>query len=275
MEKLVITIAPTGNVPTKDRTPYVPVTPAEIAESVYECYKAGASVAHIHARDETGRPTYRKEVFKEIVDRIKEKCDIIIQLSTGARAGRTAEERGECITLAPEMASLTTGSSNFPTMANLNAPDLIEYLCKQMQAYNVVPEIEVFDTAMIANALALQKKGLLSEPLRFNLVMGVPGSIPASFKNLFFLVESLPAGAYWTCTSVGPLHPNLSMMAMAMGGNVRTGIEDNIYYEKGVLATNPMLVERVVKMAQALGREVASVKEAREILKLNRGEDSK
>lgn len=271
MEKLVITVAPTGNVPTKDRTPYVPITPEEIAQSVYESYLAGASVAHIHARDENGQPTYKKEVFREIIERIREKCDIIIQLSTGARAGRTAEERGECISLAPEMASLTTGSSNFPTMANYNPPDLIEYLCKQMNQYGVVPEIEVFDTAMIANALALEKKGLIAPPLRFNLVLGVPGSIPATPKNLFFLVESLPPDSYWTCTAIGPLHVQLSTIAIALGGNVRAGIEDNIYYEKGVLATNPKLVERIARIAEACGRGVATVAEARKILKLKEG----
>ena len=271
MSKVVITVAPTGNVPTKDKTPHVPVTPEEIARSVYECYRAGAAVAHIHARDENGLPTYRKEVFREIVERIREKCDIIIQLSTGARAGKTAEERAECVTLGPEMASLTTGSSNFPTAVNSNPPELIEYLCRQMNAYGVVPEIEVFDAAMIANALALEKKGLLKSPLHFNLVMGVPGSIPATPKNMFFLVESLPPGSYWTCTSIGPLHPNLSMVAIALGGHVRTGIEDNIYYDRGVLATNPMLVERVVRMAEASGRGVATVAEAREMLGLKTG----
>ncbi|NPV71632.1 MAG: 3-keto-5-aminohexanoate cleavage protein [Firmicutes bacterium] len=268
MNNLIVTVAPTGNVPTKEKTPHVPVTPEEIARSVYESYKAGASVAHIHARDERGLPTHRLDVFREIVERVREKCDIIIQLSTGARAGKTAEERGECISLAPEMASLTTGSSNFPTTINSNPAELIEYLCRQMKQYGVVPEIEVFDSAMISNALDLEKNGLISPPLTFNLVMGVRGSIPASPKNLFFLVDSLPHGARWTCTAIGPLHLQLSTIAIALGGNVRAGIEDNVFYEKGVLATNPQLVERVVRVAEATGRGVATVAEAREILGL-------
>ncbi|MGE5484963.1 MAG: 3-keto-5-aminohexanoate cleavage protein [Ignavibacteriales bacterium] len=270
MDKIVITVAPTGNVPTKERTPHVPVTPAEIAQSVLDSYKAGASVAHIHARDGNGAPTFKREVFREIVDRIREKCDIVIQLSTGARGGKTAEERGECLSLAPEMASLTTGSSNFPTAVNSNPPELIEYLCKRMNEFGVVPEIEVFDTAMIAGALALEKKGVLRSPLRFNLVMGVGGSIPATPKNMFFLYESLPQGSYWNCTVVGPAHPRLATIAIALGGHVRAGIEDNIYYERGVLATNPGLVERVARIAEAAGRSVATAAEAREIIGLGR-----
>ncbi|HHV79422.1 MAG TPA: 3-keto-5-aminohexanoate cleavage protein [Firmicutes bacterium] len=268
MEKLIITIAPTGNVPTKEKTPHVPVTPKEIAESVYESYMEGAAIAHIHARDEQGKPTYRRDIFKEIVERIREKCDIIIQISTGARAGKTAEERGEALDLGAEMASLTTGSSNFPTQVNSNSPDLIEYLCKRMLEFRVIPEVEVFDAAMIPNAIALAKKGLIPTPMHFNLVLGVPGSLPATPRNLFYLYESLPEDCTWQVSAIGPLHVELSMMAMALGGNIRTGIEDNIYYDKGVLATNPKLVERIVRVARAAGREIATPEEARRILNL-------
>lgn len=268
MDKVIITVAPTGNVPTRDRTPHVPLTPVEIAESVYASYQAGASVAHLHARDEHGRPTYRREVFAEIIERVRGLCDIIIQVSTGARAGRSAEERGEVLELAPEMASLTTGSSNFPTAVNSNPPELIHHLCTRLRAHRVVPEIEVFDTAMIGNALALEQRGLLPSPLHFNLVLGVPGSLEASARNLFYLYESLPDGSTWQVSVIGARHVQLSMMAMALGGNVRVGIEDNIYYERGVLATNPRLVERMAGIARAAGRGVASVAEARCALSL-------
>lgn len=268
MDKLIVTVAATGNVPTKERTPHVPLAPEEIAQSVYESYQAGAAVAHVHARDEAGRPTHRVDVFKEIVERIREKCDVIVQVSTGARAGKTAEERGEALELAPEMASLTTGSSNFPDQCNSNPPDLVEYLCGRMRDRGIVPEIEVFDAAMIWNGLSLIKKGLIPEPPHFNLVLGVPGSIPAIPKNLFFLYDNLPQGCTWQVSSIGPMHVPLSMIAIALGGHVRTGLEDNIFYDKGVLATNPGLVERVVKIARAAGREIATPAEARRILSL-------
>jgi 3-keto-5-aminohexanoate cleavage enzyme len=268
MDKLIITAAVTGNVPTRERTPYVPVTPKEIAQSVYESYLAGAAVAHVHARDEAGRPTHRIDVFKEIVERIREKCDIIVQVSTGARAGKTAEERGEALDLSPEMASLTTGSSNFPDQCNFNPPSLVEYLCERMKTRGTVPEIEIFDSAMIWSGLSLIQRGLIPEPPHFNLVLGVPGSLPATPKNLFFLYENLPRDCTWQVSSIGAIHVPLSMIAIALGGHVRTGLEDNIYYDKGVLATNPRLVERIVDIARAAGRDVAGPDEARRILSL-------
>lgn len=259
MEKLIITIAPTGNVPTKSMTPHVPVTAEEIAKDILACYEKGAAVAHIHARDEEGKPTSELKYFAEILRAIdKTACPILKQISTGARAGKTAEARAEALVLNPVSASLSTGSSNFPNSANLNEPSLVEYLTKTMLERNIKPEIEVFDAAMINNALELKKKGLINDPLQFNLVLGVKGSLPATPKNLFFLVESLPPNAIWSVSVVGPQHVNLSVMAMALGGHVRVGVEDNIYYSKGVLATNVALVERIVNIAQAMGREIAT-----------------
>lgn len=266
MEKLIITIAPTGNVPTKDMTPHVPVTPAEIAKDVLACYEKGAAVAHIHARNPEGKPTSELRYFKEIVQAIDEtNCPIIKQLSTGARAGKTAETRAAALALNPLSASLATGSSNFPKTANLNDPALVEFLAKTMAERNIKPEIEVFDVAMIHNAVQLHKAGLVKAPLHFNLVLGVKGSLPATPKNLFFLVESLPPNAIWGVSVVGPQHVNLSVMAMALGGNVRVGVEDNIYYSKGVLATNGALVERIVNIAKAMGREIATPEDVRKM----------
>jgi 3-keto-5-aminohexanoate cleavage enzyme len=267
MEKLIITVAPTGNVPTKEMTPYVPVTAGEIANDIMECYQAGAAVAHIHARNEEGNPTHEKQYFEAILHALDErKIPVIKQISTGARAGKTMEARAEALSLKPLSASLATGSSNFPRTANVNEPALIEYLAKTMLEYNIKPEIEVFDMAMIHNALELKKAGLLRDPLQFNLVMGVKGSIPATPKNLFHLVESLPAGAVWTVSVIGPAHVPLSMIAMALGGHVRVGVEDNVYFSKGVLATNKMLVERIAGLAKAMGREIAAPDEAKQIL---------
>jgi len=269
---VIITIAPTGNVPTKQMTPNVPVTAAEISEQVYACWKEGAAVAHIHARNEEGLPTSDVGAYREIMLRLAEKrdCDIITQLSTGGRAGNSANERGQMICLAPEMASLATGSSNFPTKANLNDPDTISYLGGKMLKHNVKPEIEVFDAAMLFNAVHLAKKGLVAAPMQINLVLGVPGSLPATPANLFFLYQNLPEGCTWTITAIGRQHVELSAMALTLGGNVRVGIEDNVFfnYEKKTLATNVDLVRRIRDIALAMGYGIATPAEARAMLGL-------
>jgi len=270
--KVIITIAPTGNVPTKEMTAHVPVTASEIANQVYDCWKEAASVAHIHARNEEGLPTSDVNTYKQIMEHLAEKkdCDIITQLSTGGRAGNSAGERGQMLCLAPEMASLATGSSNFPAKANLNDPDTINYLASEMNKYNIKPEIEVFDGAMLFNAVHLAKKGILCSPLHINLVMGVPGSLPATPKNFFFLYENLPANCTWTMTAIGRRHVELSTMALALGGHIRVGLEDNIYYdyEKKSPATNISLVRRIRDIALAMGLEIATPKEARVMLNL-------
>lgn len=267
MEKLIITIAPTGNVPTREMTPHVPLTPDEIAKDVVACYERGASVCHIHARDDQGKPSSSLEYFRKIFEKLDaSKCPILRQISTGARGGKTAEERAEALVLNPHSASLATGSSNFPNSANLNDPPLVRHLAKTMQERSIKPEIEVFDAAMIQNALDLKKEGLLADPLQFNLVLGVKGSMPATPKNLFYLVESLPPGAVWTVSVVGAAHVALSTVAIALGGHVRVGLEDNVYYTKGVLATNMSLLERVVAIAKAVGREIATPEETKQIL---------
>jgi 3-keto-5-aminohexanoate cleavage enzyme len=266
MEKLIITLAPTGNVPTKSMTPHVPVTPLEIAGDVAACHERGAAVAHLHARDENQQPTTDIKYFAETVRLLDEaKCPIIKQISTGARGGKSGEARCEALALDPESASLSTGSSNFPASVNANDPRLIETMARIMLDRNIKPEIEVFDCAMIANALELQKKQLLQGPLLFNLVLGVKGSLPATAKNLFFLVDSLPPDAIWSVSVVGPRHLALSTVALALGGHVRVGIEDNVYYAKGVLATNAALVERIAGLAKAFGRELAAPEDVKRI----------
>lgn len=266
MEKLIITLAPTGNVPTKAMTPHVPVKPAEIANDIITCYEKGAAVAHIHARDELENPTCDIQYFAETMRLLDAAgCPIIRQISTGARGGKSGEARAAALALNPDSASLATGSSNFPSSINANDPQLIEYMAKVMLDKNIKPEIEVFDAAMINNAVNLQKAGLLKGPLLFNLVLGVKGSLPATAKNLFFLVESLPPDAIWSVSVIGPQHVNLSVIAMALGGHVRVGIEDNVYYSKGVLATNSALVERMAAIAKSMGRELATPADVKRI----------
>ncbi len=272
MEKLIITLALTGNVPTKELNPDTPVTPEEIAYDLKECCKNGVSLAHIHARDEKQRPTHDRGIYKNILDEIKKKkVNVITQLSTGARGGEnTVESRGQMLDLDCDMASLATGSSNFPMSINANTPDLIKGLINKMNESNIKPEIEAFDIGMIDGAKRLLKQGILKAPLHFNLVMNVPGSIAGNPKNLMFMVESLPEGSTWSVCGIGSAQVPMLTMAILLGGHVRTGLEDTILYKKGVQATNRMLVDRVVRISKELGRQIATPDEAREILCLGK-----
>lgn len=269
MDKLIITIAPTGNVPTRKINPHLPLTPGEIADDIFRCCQAGASVAHIHARSEAGEPTADAEVFTAIAERVRKKCDIIVQFSTGARAGKTAQERGACIALKPEMASLSTGSSNFSNAVNYNPPDLIGDLAVMMNEHGVKPEIEVFDLSALEYAQYLADKGILKRPLHINLVLGVPGSAGGTARNLFFLVESLPAGCTWGVTAIGKAHRQLSALGLILGGHTRTGLEDLNELEKGKPVSNLELVQRLAALAKAYGREIATPAESRQILGLS------
>lgn len=270
MEKLIITIAPTGNVPTKELNPHSPLTVDEIVGDIKACAELGAAVAHIHVRDENLKPTSDREIYKKVIEKIDdEKINIIKQLSTGARGGEnTVEWRGQMLALNCEMASLSTGSSNFPKGVNANSFELIESLAGKMHMHNIKPEIEVFDYAMLTNALWLEKKGVLKGPLHFNMVMNVPGSIPGTMKNLMFLVDSLPENATWTVSGIGKSQVKMLTTSILLGGHVRTGLEDCLEYKKGVDATNEMLVKRVVSIAKVVGREIATVDEARQIMNL-------
>jgi 3-keto-5-aminohexanoate cleavage enzyme len=270
MEKLIITVALTGNVPTKEMNPNVPVTPDEIAADVKRCFEAGASVFHVHARDSNHKPTLDIGVYKANVRRIKALAsEVIIQLSTGARAGKQWEDRARPIRLLPEMGSFTTGSNNLPGIVYENSPQFIDYLARVYQETGVRPEIEVFETGMINNALFLQKKGLIQPPLHFDFVLGAPGSMPGTVKNLQFLSESIPAGSSWCVAGIGKSEILLSAAAIIMGGHVRVGIEDNLTLPDGSPASNPLLVEKIVRIAREIGRDIATPDEARSILSLN------
>lgn len=196
--------------------------------------------------------------------------DVIRQVSTGARGGsaNSADWRGQMLDLNVEMASLSTGSSNFPSSVNANSPELIQALAEKMRQNGIKPEIEVFDGAMLHNALHLNKKGVLKGPLHFNLVMNVPGSLPGTPRNLMYLVEGMPSDATWTVSGIGRSQVQMATMAIAMGGHVRTGIEDVVFFEDKTPATNEALVQRIVNIAKATGREIATPDEARSLLSL-------
>lgn len=270
MEKLIITVALTGNVPTKAMNPHVPMTPEEIARDVRRCADAGAVLFHVHARDDDQRPTLDVARYKENVRRIKELApEVIIQLSTGARAGKDWEARANPVRLLPEMASFTTGSNNLPGIVYENSPQFIEFLAGVFKETGVKPEIEVFETGMINNALHLQRKGLIHPPLHFDFVLGAPGSMPGTVKNLLFLSESIPPGSTWSVAGIGKAEIPLATAAIVMGGHVRVGLEDNLFMPDGSPATNPKLVEKVVRIARETGREIATPDEARRILSLD------
>jgi 3-keto-5-aminohexanoate cleavage enzyme len=270
MEKLIITVALTGNVPTKDMNPNLPVTADEIAADVRRCADAGAVLFHVHARDVELKPTLAIDAFKERARKIKEVAPaVIIQLSTGGRAGKDWEARANPVRLLPEMASFTTGSSNLPGMIYENSPQFIEFLAKVFKETGVKPEIEVFETGMINNALFLQNKGYIEAPLHFQFVLGVPGSMPGTVKNLVFLSESIPSGSTWIVAGIAKSEIPLAAAAIVMGGHVRVGLEDNLFLPDGSAASNPRLVEKIVAIAKEVGRDIAGPDEAREILSLN------
>jgi len=272
MNKLIVTVAPTGNVPTKEMNPHLPVTPDEIAETAVRCREAGASVIHLHARDAAGKPTLDPEIFARIYRLVTGRTDLVVQISTGGRASMDLEARAAAVRrLCPEMASLTTGSMNFPDRVYANSFSVIEYLAATMKEAGTKPEMEIFEPGMIANALMLADKGLATPPLHFDFVLGSRGSLPATPKNLVFLSEAIPSGSTWTVAGIGRRQLPMAALAIAMGGHVRVGLEDNIYYRKGELATNEKLVARVTRIAAELDRPVATPDEAREILGLIRG----
>jgi 3-keto-5-aminohexanoate cleavage enzyme len=268
MDKLIVTVAPTGSVPKKENNPNVPVIPAEIVECALRCEDAGASLLHIHVRDEQENPSDNPKLFEEVVEGLRGRSSLIIQISTGGRAGTGLESRTARLAVRPEMASLTTGSVNFPNSAYVNPPDLVEGLAREMQRLNIKPEMEVFDLSMVYNALALREKGLAAEPLHFNFVMGLRGAVPAGITHLCYLRSVLPHGSTWTVSGIAAAQLRMGVHAILMGGHVRVGLEDNIYYRKGEKASNEQLVERIARLSRELGREVATPDEARAILHL-------
>jgi len=269
MSKLIITVAPTGSLPTKKMNPHVPITPEEIIETGVRCERLGASIIHVHARNPVDEsPSTDFAIFEKIYNGLKARTDLIIQVSTGGRAGTSYEERNERLKLSPEMASLTTGSVNFPNSVYANSPDLIDSLAADMQGLKIKPEMEIFDVSMVNNALALVKNNLATPPLHFDFVLGLKGALPATIENLVHLKNSIPPDATWSVAGIGPAQLPMATHAILMGGHVRVGLEDNIFFRKGDLASNERLVERMIDLAKILGRPVATPEEARALLNL-------
>jgi 3-keto-5-aminohexanoate cleavage enzyme len=271
MEKLIITACICGAEVTKEHNEAVPYTVEEIAREAKSAYDAGASIIHLHVREDDGTPTQSKERFKECMDAIKKVCpDVIIQPSTGGAVGMSNEERLAPTTLRPEMATLDCGTCNFGgDEIFVNTENMIIDFAETMNKYGIKPEIEVFDKGMIDMAIRLEKKGYIKKPMHFDFVMGVNGGISGQPRDLLFMAESIPTGSTWTVSGVGRFEYPMITMGILMGGHIRVGFEDNVYLEKGVLAkSNGELVAKAVRIAKELGREIATPAEARKILNL-------
>ena len=274
-DKVIITVAQTGALVNKSMNPNVPEQPDEISASAYACYNEGAAIVHVHARDKSGENTSSPEIFATIRDGIRRKCDMIIQYSTGGGPNLTQEQRIECLKAAPEMASLNMGSlmrvyGKYAGIPWSNMPHEIEAYVARMRELGIKPEMEVYDVAMFREVNAVIEKGLVDKPYCINLVMGMryQGACDATPKMLMLLHDFLPADAIFNCTPVGTAQLPLTTMAMILGGCVRVGLEDNLYYRKGEPATNAQLVARAVRIARELGKEPATPDEARTILGL-------
>lgn len=273
--KLIINAAITGMVPTKKDTPYVPVAADEIIEDAVRCVAAGASILHLHARDDMEKPTYSSEVYAKIITGIRQHCpDAVICATTSGRTHNEFEKRSEVLELdgfaKPDMASLTLGSLNFPRHASINDPEMIMKLAEKMKSRGIMPELEIFDTGMVNTAKYLHRKGYLVPPFYFNIILGSVYSTQASMSDLSYLVNLLPPDAIWSGGGIGLFQLGVNTAAIVMGGHVRTGIEDNIWYDykKTELTTNEKSMQRMVRIGRELGREVATPQEVRSMLGL-------
>lgn len=271
--KVILTVATTGAWPKKENTPYVPITPEEIAEEIYACWKAGASMAHIHVRDDSANASMDYDKFEQTVNlvRAKKDCDIVINLTTSGGIGLSDDVRMKpFINLKPDLASFDCGSMNWQNSCVFeNSPAFLEKLGLTMQENGVKPEIEIFDVGIIYNALYLLKKGVLKAPLHFQFVLGADGGMPATVDHLLYLKNLIPEGSTWSALGIGKGHLPIMFAALALGGNIRVGMEDNIMYGKGRLATsNVEFVERAKRVITEFGKEVATPAETRQILGL-------
>jgi 3-oxoadipate:acetyl-CoA acetyltransferase len=274
-DELIVNVAPTGMVPTQADSPHVPLTPEAVAADVRRCRDAGASIVHLHPRDDAGAPTQAPEVAARFIRAVRDAApDIVVCITTSGRLEPALEARARVLDLSgdvrPDMASLTLGSLNFPKQASVNAPDTIVGLAERMRDRRIVPEWEVFDAGMLDYAMYLRSKDLLGDPVYVNLLLGSLGTLSATPLNLALLVERLPAGATWAATGIGRFQFAVNRLAIAMGGHVRVGLEDNIWFDEGrtVQATNPRLVERLVAVGRAMGREPASPSLVRDRLQI-------
>lgn len=272
MDRVIITAAITGSRMTRQAAPYIPIMPDEIIQSAIECWEAGASIVHIHVRDpHTCLGSQDPGLFRQVVEKLRKETDLILSLTTSGIPGRNLpiEERLGSLSLHPELASFDAGSINLGGSVFINTPEFLDRAAGQMKEKGVKPEIEVFDSGMIVTTLRMFEEGKLEAPLHFQFVLGTPWGAPATPKSLLHLLEHIPPESTWSVIGIGKGYLPMALMALIMGGHIRVGMEDNIYYDQGVLArTNAQFVRRIVRIAREYGREPANCSEAREILGL-------
>lgn len=268
MDPLIITCAPVGAEIRPEQTPHLPYTPQLLGETARAVREAGASIIHVHCRNDDGTNTHSVERFGNAYQAIRAQSDLIVQFSTGGAIGMTPQERAAVLELRPEMATLTCGSVNFGDDIFENSFPIMRDLLKKMNEFGVRPELEIFDKGHLANARRLARERLLSFPQHVDFVLGVPGGLEATVQNLCDLVDDLPEGCTWSVAGIGKRQLPMAMAAIAMGGHVRVGLEDNLFYSRGRLARNDELVARVARLAAEAGRSIATPDRARKVLGL-------
>jgi 3-keto-5-aminohexanoate cleavage enzyme len=278
-EKFIFNFTPTGMIPTKEMTPHIPITPDEIINQISEVADLGINMVHLHARDPiTGEPTYKKEVYAEIIRGIRNRHrNLILCVSTSGRTFSEFEKRSDCLhlegELKPDFGSLTLSSLNFNNQASISTPQMIQALAREMLERGIRPELEAFDVGMINYAKYLIEKELIHPPYYFNLILGNIACAQANLLNLGLMINELPVGSIWSVGGVGRFQLPMNAAALVAGGGVRVGLEDNIWFddERTRLVTNRELVERVLSIAHALGRVPYTGREARELLRVAAG----
>ncbi len=279
MDKFIINFTPTGMIPTKSMNRHVPLSPDEIISEVLDARKYGVSIVHLHARDKNGQPTWKKEVYKEIIDGIRNidgygDDALIICVSTSGRSFAEFEKRSDCLELEgiskPDMASLTLSSLNFPESASMNSPEMIQKLAAKMKEKGIKPELEIFDTGMINYAKYLYKKGLMGPPFYFNFIFGNISTAQAGLLELGIMLTQLPEQSYWSAGGIGCSQLKMNLNGMINGGGIRIGMEDNLFFdnEKKQPSNNLELLKRIRDIANSMGIAPCTPKEARGLLKL-------
>jgi uncharacterized protein (DUF849 family) len=277
---LIVNFTPTGMIPTKQLTPLVPLSIAEIVEDVHEAWEIGITMVHLHARDRrSGEPTFKAEVYREIIEGIRRFTkDLVVCVSLSGRTFQKFEERTEVLQiegdLKPDMGSLTLSSVNFNRETSVSSPDMIQALAKEMKHRGILPELEAFDVGMINYAKYLEKKGLLEPPYYFNLLLGNTACAQADLLHAGLMVRDLPPNSYWSMAGIGNTQLMMNAVAIAAGGGVRVGLEDNIWYDPGrtKLARNADLIRRIHRLADVNERKIMPSNQLRKLLHLEPGD---
>jgi len=270
---LIITVALVGAESSKTKNPNLPLSCQEIAKQAIECFHLGATIAHIHVREEDGTPSSKVEYFKKVKELIEKEVPMIIQFTTGGAIGMNEEERMKPLDLKPHMATLNLGTMNFGDEVFYNTPNFIKKIALKMKELDIKPELEVYDVGMLEMIEYLVKEELVEEPVHVDFVLGVKWGIGANVENLLFMINYLRTKGIkftWSAAAIGKYQLPINVASIILGGAVRTGLEDNLYYTKGVLATNQELVKRIVRLAKELGRPIATIEQAKAILGIRR-----